>query len=139
MAGGVIFQQDNAPAHASRGAQRYLNTVFPNVMKWPSKSPDLSPIEQVWRYIKKRLAGRQFATEEALFEAISWEWNNVPIEKLHNFYSSFKARCQTCLDINVKSLNGHWGEVKQYHNMYRTRLVQIVDQFGFNRLIEVRE
>ena len=41
-------------------------------MDWPSKSPDLNPIEHYWAVLKrKRYAdGRQFASKEELCEAI---------------------------------------------------------------------
>ena len=49
------WQQDNAPAHNALCTRFYLNQVMPNMIHWPALSPDLSPIEQVWAYIKKRL------------------------------------------------------------------------------------
>lgn len=68
---------------------RHHNKIIPRFLQWPPKSPDLSPIEQVWAYIKKKLAGRHFKSKEELFEAIKKEWLNISNEKLHNYYSSF--------------------------------------------------
>ena len=135
--GGYYFQQDNAPAHSSRFTQRYLHQVFPSIIVWPPKSPDLSPIEQIWDYLKKKLAGRNFDTEDDLFEAIRTEWDRIPPEIIHNYYSSFKARCQACLSINGQSLNARWQLVKNHHDFYRTRLIRQIDQFGNTLLIEV--
>jgi hypothetical protein len=41
----VIFQQDNAPCHASRMTKAWLDTNKVPLLQWPAKSPDLSPIE----------------------------------------------------------------------------------------------
>ena len=117
-----LFQQDNAPPHSSRWSKNQIVGKVPGLIDWPSKSPDLSPIEHIWDYLKSRVAGVSFSTEEALFNRLSFEWNNIPIEIIHNSYSSFKARCQVILKIQGKSLNGHWKEVKEHHNQYRTKI-----------------
>lgn len=48
-----IFQQDNAPCHRSAFTKDTLLKKFPAYLNWPAKSPDLSPIEQLWHYLKK--------------------------------------------------------------------------------------
>ena len=62
------------------------------------------------------------------------EWNAIPNEVIHNFYSSFKARCQVCERINGESLNGHWLEVTKEHDKYRTNLIYWNDEFD-NQMI----
>ena len=72
-----IFQQDNAPAHSARHTKAFLSTQCP-VLDWPSKSPDLSPIEQLWDYIKNCIEGETFASEAALFARLSSVWASIP-------------------------------------------------------------
>ena len=45
---GGLFQQDNAPAHASRATKEYLEHHAVGVFPWPSTSPDMNPIENVY-------------------------------------------------------------------------------------------
>jgi transposase len=68
--GWIRFQQDNASPHKSASAE--LGQVM-FLLEWPAKSPALSPIEQILTIIKHSLKGRQFQTEDKLFEAMKHE------------------------------------------------------------------
>ena len=77
--GPVIFQQDNARPHTARVTTQFLQGNNINVMQWPSMSPDLSPIEQVWDELDKRVCRRQIQpnTLAQLEQALIHEWNNL--------------------------------------------------------------
>ena len=51
----VIFMQDNAPVHRAFSVQIWLACKEIRVMEWPPYSPDLNPIEHVWRKLKANL------------------------------------------------------------------------------------
>lgn len=123
-----IFQQDNARPHTAQLTTEYLNTYFPNRLHWPAKSPDLSPIEQLWDYMKGKIRGTRFNNSDELFNRLQMEWNSIPDNVIHSCYSSFLARCQVCVEINGESLNGHWKKVNKKHDLYRTRLHYVLDQ-----------
>ena len=121
------WQEDNASPHRARYTQNYLATQVPAKLNWPARSPDLSPIEQIWDYLKMKLANMTFKSKEELFYALSHAWNEIPNNTINNYYTSFLARCTVCSRINGESLNGHRKQVKEIHNQYKIQLVVVRD------------
>ena len=46
---------DNDPKHTSRKVKVWLSQNVPNQIPWPSQSPDLNPIENIFGWVKHEL------------------------------------------------------------------------------------
>lgn len=68
------LQEDNDPKHTSKLAKQWKINNNVNVIDWPSMSPDIAPIENVWQLIKMKLRKKKLTTYKSLVSAIKREW-----------------------------------------------------------------
>ncbi|GMF55032.1 unnamed protein product [Phytophthora fragariaefolia] len=89
-----IFQQDNASIHESRFTKAHIEALGIRKLKWPAKSPDLNPIENVWGQLAWSVyeGGRQFDSKEELKAQITRSWNNIKQNYLRHLVEGMPTR-----------------------------------------------
>ena len=72
---------DNDPKHTSTVVEKCLNDNQVKVLEWPSQSPDLNPIENLWAELKKCVRARRPTNLTELQQLCQEEW-----AKIHRIY-----------------------------------------------------
>ena len=94
------FQQDNDPKHTSRVAKEFLQGNVPIVLDWPSNSPDLNPIENLWNIVKRNVEKRKPKNCKELDQFMVEEWDNIPNSVLISLIDSMQRRCELIIENN---------------------------------------
>ncbi|KAI4900894.1 hypothetical protein NFI96_031877, partial [Prochilodus magdalenae] len=74
------FQHVNDPKHTAKVVKKWLADKNINVLQWPSQSPDLNPIENLWRELKIRVMARRPSNLKELELITKDEWAQIPVE-----------------------------------------------------------
>ena len=89
--------QDNAPCHKTNLIRNWMLENAVNAIPWPSCSPDLNPIEQVWAWMKRQIQGRHFASKDDLWHALHSLWLQMSPDFIQRFVDSMPRRLKAVI------------------------------------------
>ena len=96
----TLVMEDNAPCHAHHWNRAIWPTYDLSCLLWPGNSPDLNPIEPVWRWMKNHIRqnDRPTTKKEAL---LVWEkaWREMPQEVMQQFVERMPHHIQWVLSL----------------------------------------
>ena len=80
--------------HVSASTRQWLEAKNLPILDWPAKSPDLSPIENVWSMLVKRVyrEKRQFNCISDLKKVIIEEWKQIDQNQIASLIGTMNKR-----------------------------------------------
>jgi hypothetical protein len=101
----LIFLQDNCPIHTARVVQDWLQAQ-PDIrtVRWPSRSPDLNPIENLWGLMVQRWEMFSERSRPILLSHCHRVWESLRGTDLcETLVRSMRSRCDAVIDANGAS------------------------------------
>ena len=98
----AILMHDNAPPHTAFATRTHLRNLGIPVLPWPSKSPDINPIEHIWDELERRLQARQNVPNNVgeLRQALIEEWQAIPRDRVRRVICSMRRRVLAVIAAN---------------------------------------
>ncbi len=105
-----VLIEDNDGSHGTKGkAFNKVKALKAHLgIQWemnPPNSPDLNPIETIWRIIKQRLKSRGVIFEEAVLRrAIQEEWDKITLDEINKAISTMPDRVAVLNERNGRPI-----------------------------------
>ncbi|CAJ0965452.1 unnamed protein product [Ranitomeya imitator] len=122
MKRGWVFQHDNDPKHTARATKEWLRKKHFKVLEWPSQSPDLNPIENLWRELKVRVAKRKAKNITALEEICMEEWANIPTTVCGNLVKTYRKQPDPSLEKCMGILTGYIAKLRPFMKRFQQQM-----------------
>ena len=104
-----ILQQDLASIHNSTYSRRKFAELGIELLPWPSRSPDLNIVENIWSMLSMRVYdGRQFNNKDEIWQAVDASTNDINVnarDQLSKLYESMNRRALDCNKSGGELLN----------------------------------
>ncbi|GFV57556.1 transposable element Tcb1 transposase [Trichonephila clavipes] len=82
--------------------QHHDGRIRIELLPWPARSPDLSPIENMWSMVAQRLTQNTplAATPDQLWQRVEAAWSAVPQEHIERVLKSMPSRVAVVISNN---------------------------------------
>ena len=86
-------------------AQQFLSKEAPEVIEWPSNSPDVNPVENLWSIIKRRVEKRKPTNHQELDMFLHEVWEKTDMIVLSHLANSMESRCLALIESKDERIN----------------------------------
>ena len=98
-----LYAGQRLSKHTAKVVSKWPNEQEFHVMKWPSQSPDLNPIENMWQLLKSRLF-RNYDSPPCgiheLWDRIGHTWYQITAEECQTLIKSMPIQCRAVIEAD---------------------------------------
>ena len=98
----AVLMEDGAPVHRSKICEEWRQLRLLEKLNWPANSPDLNPIENLWKILKDAVQRNKACPRniDGLKVVLEREWKSISETKLLQLCHSMPSRLQAVIDAN---------------------------------------
>ena len=94
-----VFQDDSAPIHRAKKVAKWKDENQIKSLPWVGNSPDLNPIENLWKILKLNIAQYKPSNLTELKRAVIKVWRTeISPELCKSLVNSMKRRCKAVIE-----------------------------------------
>ena len=97
LRGSWVFQQENDPKNCSKSTKAFMQWNKYNLLEWPSQSPDLNIIENLWDDLKRAVHARQPSNLTELEMFCKEEWSKIPSSRNQTLIRGNRKRLEAVI------------------------------------------
>ncbi|CAA9501973.1 MAG: hypothetical protein AVDCRST_MAG96-2018 [uncultured Segetibacter sp.] len=103
----LILMEDGAPVHRSAYSNLWREAHGIKKLQWPPNSPDLNPIENLWKIVKDSVQNDVMPrNKDELVESVQRAWEGISMEILEVLIASMPFRMKAV--IQAKGGSTRW-------------------------------
>ena len=97
--------EDGAPVHRAIVAKNWREKHGIAKLEWPAQSPDMNPIEHLWKIMKDRVQNqfKQGMSHQTFKEVILAAWKSIDIQDINTLIESMPERLKTLKEKKGRS------------------------------------
>ena len=99
------LQQDVAKAHTAKITLKLFQQEKIKVLEWPPRSPNLSPIENLWSFLKRAVYQRNPKNVDELKKYIEEEIRNFSDKKISKLVNSMSDRVEMVIESGGNNID----------------------------------
>ncbi|KAI7940673.1 hypothetical protein MJO28_012958 [Puccinia striiformis f. sp. tritici] len=97
----LLLMEDNAGSHTAKLSREFCAKHHITRIVWPPQSPDLNPIENLWKFLKTGIHDQYHPKSlEQMREAIQQAWDNIPAKNLRNLVKSMPNQMRLVVEAS---------------------------------------